>query len=210
MESLSLIVEKIKNSDFFGILTHKYPDGDAIGSSFALCRVLQKMGKRAKVLLGDEIPEKFEFLSDSIVKEDFEPENYISVDLSDVKLLPESLAVYADKIGICIDHHKSNIGYAEINFVNPQAAANCEIIFELIKLLDANLIDEKTAQCLYVGISTDTGGFMYSNTTSKSHYIVSELMKKNISADKINEKMFISKTFKKFRTENIIYNNLKL
>lgn len=208
MSSLREIIQKIKSSDFFCIITHDYPDGDAVGSSVALCRILQQLGKHAQVRFGANVPKKFEFLLNYIQKQDFEPKTYISVDLADTNLLHDHLKPFSEKIDICIDHHRSNKNYAKLGLVDAFAAASCEVIFDLSIALGYS-IDTETATCLYVGIATDTGGFMYSNTSSKTHWIVSNLMKKNIGADKINENIFIVEPQKKFELKRIAYNNLK-
>ena len=208
MESLSSIVKNIKDKDFFCILTHNYPDGDAVGSAVGLCLALQKIGKHAKVNFGCEIPKKFRFLQGYITHDDFTPQNYISVDLADTDLLPESVKGLAGSIDFCIDHHKSNKNYAKQTFVDATSAANCEIIFEMLGEFGCEL-DKELAECLYVGIATDTGGFMYSNVTARTHKIVSEILGAGIDAGKINENLFILEPKKHFELKRIIYNNLK-
>lgn len=208
MESLSDISNIIKNKDFFYILTHMYPDGDALGSAFALCKVLQKMDKHAKVLCNDPIPQKFKFLSEFVKQEEFEPQYIISVDLAETNLLGSNLEKYKSKIDVCIDHHPSNTNYAKKSYVDATAAANCEIIYRLLKEIGAP-IDKQIAACIYTGIATDTGCFEYSNTTATSHLIAAELMKLGVPADEINEKLFTVKSKKKLETEKIIYKNLE-
>lgn len=185
-----------------------YPDGDALGSAFALCRALQKFGKHAKVLYENPIPEKFKYLTEFVTEENFDSKFIIAVDLADTSLLEPTLKKYKNKINMSIDHHISNKNYAEINFINPVAAANCEIIYKL--LTEMNIIpDPEIASALYTGISTDTGCFQYSNTTSETHSITAELMKLGASTEKLNENLFLIKTPKKLELEKIIYKNLE-
>ena len=103
--SLHEISKTLKENNNFYILTHKSPDGDTLGSAFALCFALQKLKKNAKVLCSDEIPKKYDFLFENIKEQNFEPNYIISVDVSDTALLGEKLSCYADKIDLCIDHH---------------------------------------------------------------------------------------------------------
>ncbi len=208
MESLASLSKIIKDKDFFYILTHIYPDGDAMGSAFALCRALQKMGKHSKVLCNDSIPQKFDFLSAFVKKEEFDSKYIISVDLADTSLLGPNLEKYSSKIDMCIDHHPSNKNYAALNYVDSAAAANCEIIYKLLKEINEP-IDKEIATCLYTGIATDTGCFEYSNTTAKSHFIAAELMNIGAPVAEINEKIFTVKSEKKLSTENTIYKNLE-
>lgn len=208
MESLLTIANQIKNKDFFYIITHSYPDGDALGSSFALCRALQKMGKHAKVMHENNLPEKFEFLNQYIENQTFEPRCVISVDLADTALLEPSLKKFEKNVDICIDHHISNKNYANATFVDSTAAAACEIIYELIKLLGIN-IDKPIANCLYVGISTDTGCFKYSSTTAHTHLVAAELINSGAEIAEINENIFVIKSAQKIECEKIIYKNLE-
>ncbi len=207
MYSFEEIAQIIKKNDFFYILTHVYPDGDALGSAFALCRALQKLGKHSNVMLCSPIPEKFGYLKEYVNIQNFEPEFIISVDLADAKLLEPAFENYKEKIDICIDHHLSNKKYAKINYVE-NAAANCEIIYKLIKELNAE-IDREIACALYSGIATDTGCFEYSNTTASSHLIAAELINLGAQVAEINERLFTIKTIKKLETEKIIYSNMK-
>lgn len=206
MDSMNKIIQVIKNINDVYILTHVYPDGDALGSAFTLCRALQKIGKNAKVLIPN-LPEKFKFMENYIENQEFEPKYIISVDLATNVLLDESLEKYIDKIDICIDHHPTNRGFAPISYVDSKAAANAEIIYEIIKQLQIPL-DDQIAQGIYIGISSDTGCFKYSNTTYKSHEITSELMKFGLDTSNINEKLFTIKSKKQMILEKIIYKNM--
>ncbi len=208
MNSLVEISNILKNKNFFYILTHMYPDGDALGSAFALCRILQKLGKFAKVIYSNPIPEKFEYLTKLVAYQDFEPEYIISVDLADTGLLEPDLKKYSDKIDMCIDHHISNKNYSNIKFVDPKAAANCEIIYRLLKEINVTP-DSETASALYTGIATDTGCFEYSNTTADSHFIASKLIELGAESNKINEKLFTVKSQKKLSVEKLLYENLE-
>lgn len=208
MNNLSEISNILKKNDFFYILTHMYPDGDALGSAFALCRALQKCGKHAKVLYESPIPEKFKYLTEFVTEDNFDFKFIIAVDLADTSLLEPNFEKYKNKIDMSIDHHVSNKNYAKINFVNSAAAANCEIIYKL--LTEMNIIpDPEISSALYTGISTDTGCFQYSNTTADTHSITSELMKLGASTEELNENLFLIKTPKKFELEKIIYKNLE-
>ena len=182
MESLKEISEYILEKDFFGILMHMSPDGDALGSAFSLCRALQSIKKHAKILCSDPVPEKFSYMNGFIKQEKFNPQCLISVDVADEKLLGEKLKSFEHKVDVKIDHHKFGENFAKLNFVDSKSAANCEIMYELILKLGIK-IDKEIATCLYTGIATDTGCFKFSNTTAKTHLITSKLMDLGISAD---------------------------
>lgn len=208
LEDLKKISDFILEKDYFGILTHMSPDGDALGSAFSLCRALQSIKKHAKILCNDPIPEKFSYMKEFIKPEDFNPQCLISVDVADKKLLGDKLKSFEDKVDVRIDHHKFGENFAKLNFVDSKSAANCEIMYELILKLGIK-IDKEIATCLYTGIATDTGCFKFSNTTAKTHLITSKLMDLGISADKLNEKLFIKKSKKRLETEKLMNNNLE-
>lgn len=208
LEDLKKISDFILEKDYFGILTHMSPDGDALGSAFSLCRALQSIKKHAKILCNDPIPEKFSYMKEFIKPEDFNPQCLISVDVADKRLLGDKLKSFEDKVDVRIDHHKFGENFAKLNFVDSKSAANCEIMYELILKLGIK-IDKEIATCLYTGIATDTGCFKFSNTTAKTHLITSKLMDLGISADKLNEKLFIKKSKKRLETEKLMNNNLE-
>ncbi len=208
MKTLLEIADILKSKNCIYILTHRYPDGDTLGSAYALCRALQLIGKKCKVLCHDEIPSKFRFMNDYVKYEEFDPEYIISTDVADIKLLGDKLLAYSDKINMCIDHHMSNKSYADIAFVDAMAAATAEIVYELIQNLGVP-IDKEIASCLYIGISTDTGCFKYSNTTAKTHKIAYELINKNINLSKINSELFEKKSKEALSVEYMVYSTLE-
>lgn len=180
----------LMNCDDAYILTHQSPDGDTIGSAFALCYLLKELGKRSKIICPDGLPERYNFMYTDYEEADFEPDCIIAVDIADPKLLGKYREVYGDKVNLCIDHHYSNILYAEKTLFNAHAGATCEIIYRLINLADIRCSD-MMARCLYTGIATDTGCFKFENTTAETHRIVAEMMDNNhIEYAKINRLMF--------------------
>ena len=173
------------------ILTHVSPDGDTIGSATALCLALRKLGKKARIECADEIPQKFSFLD--YKDELFDPEFIVAVDVASIELLGALKDKYT-MIDLCIDHHIKNNHYANSLCLYPKAAATCEIIFDIIKGLGKDLIDEKIATSLYMGISTDTGCFRYSNVTPDTHKKAYKLIKLGADHNKVNKIFFRTKS----------------
>lgn len=170
------------------ILTHQYPDGDTIGSAFALCRALRSLGKRARVECADEIPEKYEYL----LMEDadsFEPQFIVAVDVADDKLLGSLQSAYSGRIDLCIDHHGSNTEYAEYLLLKADYAAAAMVICEVLRTMEIPF-DSAIAECIYTGISTDTGCFKYSNANAYAHRMAADMMDYSIRYDMINRVMF--------------------
>ena len=187
-ECLKLLQE---NKEFL-ILSHEHPDGDTLGCAFALGEVLKQMGKKRAFLCSDEITSDFSYMTDGAEWDEVENPFVIAVDVADAKLLGGLYGAYGDKVDLCIDHHLSNTLYAKNNFVEERAAA-CEIIYELAVSLNIEM-NLYLCNCIYTGLSTDTGCFKYQNMTASVFRIAAELMEKGVEFKKINKLMFETKT----------------
>lgn len=204
--TLKEVANLILQHNNFDILTHNYPDGDCIGSAFALAHALKQIGKKARVITTDR-QKKFEFLFESYSAPEFEREYVISTDVADEKLLGANRKEYEGKIDLCIDHHKSNVINAPYKYVDADSAAAGEIIYELIPLLGAEYTKE-IADCLYTAISTDTGCFRYTNTTSRTMRIAAELIDLNCDSGYINKEMFETKSKARVELEREILESM--
>ena len=203
LKEVANLILQHNNSD---ILTHNYPDGDCIGSAFALAHALKQIGKNARVITTDR-QKKFEFLFAGYSAPEFEREYVISTDVADEKLLGVNRKEYEGKIDLCIDHHKSNVINAPYKYVDADSAAAGEIIYELIPLLGAEYTKE-IADCLYTAISTDTGCFRYTNTTSRTMRIAAELIDLNCDSGYINKEMFETKSKARVELEREILESM--
>ncbi|MBQ9227329.1 MAG: bifunctional oligoribonuclease/PAP phosphatase NrnA [Eubacterium sp.] len=183
----------LKEQDDILILTHAHPDGDTLGCGFGLCRALLKLGKRARVICADEIPAKYHYLYADLQMPDFEEKYIVAVDVATENLLGSLAEVYGGRIDLCIDHHATNTGYAAYLLLNADAAAAAETVFKVIKALRVP-IDRHIADCLYTGLSTDTGCFRYASTTSNTYRAAAELIDLGAANGTINRVMFETKT----------------
>ena len=183
----------LREKDNIFILTHAHPDGDTLGCGFALCRALLKLGKKARVICADEIQKKYAYLMQDLDMQSFDEDYVVAVDVATENLLGSLQDVYGGKIDMCIDHHGSNTDYAKYLLLNADAAAACEIIFKVIKALGVD-IDKNIANCLYTGLTTDTGCFRYSSATSNTYRAAAELIDLGADNGKINRIMFETKT----------------
>lgn len=189
--------------DNYYILTHQSPDGDTMGSGFALCYALRSIGKSANVLCSDEFPRKYKFMYEDYEPQKFSPDTIVAVDVADERLLGSRLQGYCGYVDLCIDHHVSNTHYAKRLLVYPEAAAACEVLYRVLfemKIAFGKLI----AECLYTGIATDTGCFKYGNTTKLSHIIAASLMDCGIDAERINREMFDVKSKARLMVEQYV------
>ena len=205
-DTMRTAADFLMSHDNYDILTHDYPDGDTLGSGYALCRVLRQLGKNARVIT-TRLPKDFVFLAQGLEEQSFDTQTVVSVDVADEKLLGSNREKYLGKIDLCIDHHEINRVDAPLKCVDPHASSNCEILFELFAEMGVP-IDADTAACIYTGVATDTGCFKYSNTTSKTLRIAAELLDLGADAPAINKVMFDTKTKKKLLIEREAYNSL--
>lgn len=208
MTDLLTVSQVLREQDNIEILTHHYPDGDTLGSAYALCGILQNMGKNARVITSGTVAGKYEFLSEGVKKQEFERKFVVSVDVAAPTLLGENQQEYENIIDLCIDHHGTNSINAKAKYVEETSAAASEIIYELAKVMDAE-ITVPIANAIYTGVSTDTGCFRYTNTTHRSHLIAAEMMASGADWQDINTAMFEMKTRAKLELERMVYRTLE-
>lgn len=206
----SSAVEMLQKAEDVLILTHKNPDGDTLGSGFALLRALRKLGKRAMLRNADCINSKYAHLNEGLSDDDFTPKFIVSVDVAERKLLGEELSEkYADRVDLSIDHHGTTKLFAKNTYSEPDSASACEVVYLIIKALGVE-IDKKIADCIYTGCSTDTGCFKYSNVTARTHRITAELIEYGADHSRINVKMFDTKSMNNIMLERMCYESLEL
>lgn len=193
--------------DRIKILTHTYPDGDCLGSGYALAFMLRKLGKKANVAVDGNLPSKFGYLIENYEEQDFIPEYIVSVDVAAPSLLGESVMQGVGKIDLCIDHHGTNSIEADYMYVDSGAAAAAEIIWQLLIPLGVE-IDSDIATGIYTGISTDTGCFVYTNTTPRTHHIAASVMP-FCDWNRINYINFVLKTRAKMKLEREILDTIE-
>ena len=175
------------------LLTHVRPDGDTIGSAAALCQALRDMGKTAYLLPNAGTTETYQPYAEGYWgAEDFEPDYVVSVDIAALSLLPENAKKYAGCIHLAIDHHPSNEGFAPHLCVMPEMAACGEIIYEIVHLLTP--VTKEIALPLYVAVSTDTGCFVYANTSAHTHRVAAALLETGIVVAGVNKALFRTKS----------------
>ena len=202
--------EILRGMDDIVILCHRNPDGDTLGAGFALHYILAQLGKRSRVECHDAIPQMFSYLLLDYKPEEFEPKNIVAVDIADEKLFGSNLEKYCGKVDLCIDHHGSNKHYAKNWLVRENAAAACEVIEDICYGFEEVELTKIIADCIYTGVSTDTGCFRYSNTTGHSHAVAGRMFKAGCDFVMINRLNFEVKSFSRIAIEREALNTLEL
>ena len=196
--------------DRFTILTHRKPDGDTIGSSAALCLGLRSLGKTAHVLHNDEVTALYAPLLEGLTKaQPEEGDVLIAVDVAADSMLPKAYADMKNCIDLRIDHHGSGREYTPNEYVDPDSAACAEIIWEL--LLDMGVEpDEKMAEAVYVGTSTDTGCFRFANTNAHTFDVCADCAAIGADIFEWNRKLFDTNSLEKLRLQAWVVDHFKL
>lgn len=198
----------LKEQDNILILTHAHPDGDTLGCGFGLCHALLKMGKKARVINADEIPKKYGYLYEDMPVYDFKEDFIVAVDVATENLLGPIADLYSGRIDLCIDHHGTNTEFAE-NLLLEKTAAACETVYKVICELGVET-DKRIADCLYTGLSTDTGCFRYASATAETYRIAAELMDCGADNGRINRIMFETKTKTYAKLERLAIESMQL
>ena len=190
---------ELANVKTVAISGHIRPDGDCIGSCLGVWNYIQDNYPdiQADVYLEQIVP-KFRFLKGAdLVKTDCSEERnydlFISLDASDRERLGEAVK-YLDtaKRSVCVDHHITNPGFADENWIVADASSASELAWEI---MEEEKISKHTAEALYMGIAHDTGVFQYSNTSLKTMQIAGSLIAKGINFSQIVDNTFYKKTY---------------
>ena len=192
------------------ILTHRRPDGDTIGCASALCLALRQLGKTAWVLPNEDAHGLFTpYLEGVLAPAGFLPQHVVAVDVASLGMLPDSAGAYKDRIDLVIDHHGSNEGYGRETCVDPAAAACGELLYRIFQAMAISFTPE-IAMLLYMAIATDTGCFVYSNTTPETHRIAAALMAVGFDAQWVNRRHFRVKSLKRMQLEGRLVQEMEL
>ena len=155
------------------------------------------------MLCPEVIPEKYRYFSGKTDHVSRENATVIAVDVADKRLLGSLKEEFGDIVDLNIDHHISNVRYAQNLYLDSDASATAECIFELLEVMNVN-INDITAKALFTGIVTDTGCFKYSSVPAKTHIIEAKLYEYNIDAPEINRVMFDTKSRRLLELERMV------
>lgn len=202
--------EMLRKMDDVLIITHRRPDGDAIGCGTALCHCLKKLGKTAWVLENPDITERYmPYFEGIVAPADFQPENVVTVDSASIGMLCDGAEKYLGHIDLAIDHHGSHEKYAEYVWVDASAAACGEMVLSIVEEL-CGQIPEECAEPLYLAISTDTGCFQYSNTSANTLMAAAKLKAAGVDTYSVNKIMFGTKSMARLKLESMLVAGMEM
>lgn len=198
------MTEKLRTYDEFAIVYHIRPDGDCIGSSFALALGLQSIGKRCAVVGRDPIPQIHQHMTNAVPQDELTSPVYFSVDA----VSPQRTGNYADKhFTFCIDHHRANSIDADYKYVEEDCGACSEIIFKLLKEINIT-ITKQIADLLYTALVTDTRCFQTSDTSVQSFETAAALLKLGADSYEISKRNIFVKSKGRRMIEEFLKNSL--
>src|ERR1043165_609468 len=172
------VLSQIDRRKRFVLTSHARPDGDAVGSTLAFSEILRQMGKSAEVVLRDGVPRVYQPLpfSSSVIQSERVNGDYdAAVVLECDSIQRTRLAGLERQFLINIDHHKSGRPFANVNWIDPKAVATAELVYKLARKADVKITPE-IATCLYMGVLTDTGSFMFEGTNEHTFELARELV----------------------------------
>lgn len=195
-----ILKELLRDVNNVGIAGHVHPDGDCVGSCLGLYLYIKEAYPQINVKLYlEEVPPEYHFM-----KCCDEADNmcdvpgydlFIALDCGDTGRIGVARECFMNSsFRACVDHHISNEGYGDINYIVPDASSTSELIYEMITA-DGGTISREIAECLYTGIVQDTGVFRYSCTSPRTMEIAGDLMGKNINFTEIIDHTFFDKTY---------------
>jgi phosphoesterase RecJ-like protein len=196
---------ELRSSDKLLLTTHENPDGDALGSLLAMHWILEQLGKDSRMFMSeDEFPLPWEYRAwtfESLVGTppvDVDERTIVFLDCGNIDRMPVDF-LQADGLHILnIDHHHDNTRFGTVNLVVPEASCTAEIVWHLAKDLGVD-ITPRIADALYTGLVTDTGKFMYENTTPEAHRMAAELIEAGVDPHEVYRRLYEDLPFRRLQ-----------
>jgi phosphoesterase RecJ-like protein len=209
---LGRIADALRAGQRFVISSHTRPDGDSIGSSVALALALRAIGKTAEVVHADPAPGSLtQFPGVSAIRLATAVDEVVdaAIVLECGELARTGVTGLDRSFVINIDHHPGNSGYGNLQWFDPTAAACGEMIFALVKALDAPLTSE-IATHIYLAILTDTGSFHYSGITPRTFQICKEALEAGVDPVLVARDVFDSSSLGRLKIFGAVLNRMQI
>ena len=202
---LDQVIGELRQAERLLLTTHENPDGDALGSLLGMHWVLEQLGKDSVMYMSpDEFPLSYEYRHmtfDGLLgapPDDIDERVVVFLDCGNIDRMPVDF-LQRDGVHILnVDHHHDNTRFGTVNLVVPEASCTAEIVFDLARELGAE-ITPRIADALYVGLVTDTGRFMYENTTPAAHRMAAELLEAGVEPHGVYRRLFEDLPFRRLQ-----------
>jgi phosphoesterase RecJ-like protein len=190
------LVDELRRADKLLLTTHENPDGDALGSLLGMHLVLEKLGKDSMMFLAaNQFPLPYEYQRMDLhevrheLPDDVNERTIVFLDCGNIDRTPVHFLHGRHLHVLNIDHHHDNTRFGTVNLVVPDASCAAEIVYDLAKELGVDITPD-LAEALYIGLVTDTGKFMFENTTAKSHQMAAELIEAGVQAQEVHRMLY--------------------
>ena len=215
------IADALRESNTVLLYPHVGIDGDAVGSCAAIAKMLRKMGKTCYALYAEDIPDNLSFMAKDYFSSDI---NVIADENLDISMAVDCggydrFKDFQDKFDkakktICIDHHGTSTGIADLNYIFSDAAACGVLVYDLLLELGLNDLDKEAkkeiGEAIFAAITTDTGNFQYSNTNRRCHEIMAELYDLGIDVNKVSVEIYENERPEKLKIANVAMSHLMM
>lgn len=226
MNDINKLKQFFNESKNIVFLSHRNPDGDAIGSTLALSKFFSKLGHQTQVILPDGIPDFLNWMPGvtTVLRYDYQNnQSKKAIQEADVIFILDFNAMH--RLGadmekgmeiyngpyIMIDHHQEPDPIAMVTYSDTQISSTCQMVYHFIENYGGiDLIDADIATCIYTGIMTDTGSFRFPLTTSTTHQIVASLIDKGAKNSDIHNQVFSNNSFSRLQLLGKALTNLKV
>jgi len=206
------LLDVLKKAENAVILPHKSADGDAIASSLALGTLLESFGVPYTIYTEEPVREDLAFLGgcfSEMAEAVPAVDTAIAIDCGDIFRLGMRTPIFENaRTRVVIDHHVTNEGFGDVDFIDPEASSATEIVAKLFAL--AGVPFDKAATPLYTGIVTDTGGFRFSNTTAETHRIAAQLLEAGAESAMVCQQVFEQNSLAKMRLEAAVIGDMTI
>ena len=195
------VAEVLRGAQRISTFCHENPDGDTLGAAIAIAMAAERLGKQAEVVSGDPPPPFLSFMPgvERVRRSPaLEPDVAVIVDAGELSRIGPVLTEQADWFAqarvVNIDHHVSNPGYGEAVWIDPEAAATCELVTLLLPELGVAL-DAELATALMAGIVQDTHTFAHPNTTARTLHVAAQLVEAGAPLAAINRAVYADRPY---------------
>jgi phosphoesterase RecJ-like protein len=199
------VLDELRAADKLFLTTHENPDGDALGSLRAMQLVLEALGKDSVMFMArDEFPLPREYRHmpfDDVLADpppDMAERLVVFLDCGNMDRMPVDFIQESGCRIVNIDHHHDNTRFGDVNLVKGDASCTAEIVYELARELGTE-ITKPLAEALYIGLVTDTGKFMFENTTPAAHQMAAELIAHGVEPQVIHQRLYEGLPFSRIK-----------
>src|ERR671932_2256527 len=190
------LVDELRRSDKLLLVTHENPDGDALGSLLGMHLILEQLGKDSVMFMSaSQFPLPYEYQRmplEEVHRElpaDLAERVIVFLDCGNIDRMPVDFLHAPHRHVLNIDHHHDNTLFGDVNLVVGHASCTAEILWDLAKDLEVELTPE-LANALYIALVTDTGKFMFENTTPKAHEMAADLIEAGVQPQEAHRSLY--------------------